>query len=279
MANTSNNLNISNEQNNRMFTKICFVSIDIERDNFGNKNTFKGVENLESILKIFKKYNVSATLFVTGKVLEQYQNLIKKLDKNYEIACHNYLHIPLNNLDFLERKKQLEKFRKIYQNILKKAPKGFRAPRNIIDNEQFKILQKYGFVYDSSIISSHIFLHKYEGYKGRAPQKPYHPSSKDYQKKGALKILEIPNTSLLGGIPFAATWIRRLGIGFFKFLLFLKKPKFLTLTMHSWDSIRFKGKSSKNSGEAFLKQLDQLLLFLKKIGYKFRSGEQIYKNF
>ena len=92
-------------------------------------------------------------------------------------------------------------------------------------------------------------------------------------------ILEIPNTPMLGGIPFAATWIRRLGVGFFKFLFVFKKPDFLGLTMHSWDGIKFEGKSSKNSGEKFLRQLDELLGFLKEIGYEFKSGEKIYGEF
>ncbi len=33
--------------------RICFISIDVERDNFGNQNTFSGVENLANILDVF----------------------------------------------------------------------------------------------------------------------------------------------------------------------------------------------------------------------------------
>lgn len=259
--------------------RICFVSIDVERDNFGAQNTFQGVENLDNILNVFKKHNLSATLFISGQVLERYPDLVKKLAKDYEIGCHNYSHQYLDELALLERERQLKKFVGVYRTILEKSPKGFRAPRNIIDNEQFMLLERYRFLYDSSVVPRHIFLHKYKGYKGRASMQPYYPSTINYRKKGEMRILEIPDTPMMCGIPFAATWIRRLGTGFFKILLKIKKPKFLALTMHSWDSIKFKGKSSKNSGEVFLRQLDELLGFLKKIGYEFKSGEKIYGEF
>ena len=259
--------------------RFCFVSIDIERDNFDDKNTFQGVENLDNILNVLKKHKLEATLFVTGKVLEKYHDLILDWAKDYEIGCHNYFHKSLDELSVVKREKQLKRFIRVYQTILGKLPKGFRAPQNIIDNKQFQALQRYGFVYDSSIVPRHIFLLKYKGYKGRAPKKPYYPSAQNYRKKGDLKILEIPNTPLFGGIPFAATWIRRLGVKFFKFLLKIKKPKFLALTMHSWDGIKFKGRSSKNSGEVFLKQLDEILEILKQANYRFKNGEEIYEAF
>jgi len=253
--------------------KTCFLSIDVERDNWGEQNTFQGAENLDNILDVFKKHKVSATLFISGQALERYPNLVKKWAQNYEIGCHNYSHQYLDELDLLERERQLKKFVEVYRTILEKSPKGFRAPRNIIDNEQFPILGRYGFLYDSSVVPRHIIFHKYEGYKGKAPKKPYFPSVKNYKKRGDMKMLEIPCAPLFGGIPFAATWIRRLGVGFFKLLLRIKKPKFVVLTMHSWDGIEFPG--GKNSGEKYLKQLDEILGYLGKIGYEFKSGEQI----
>ena len=258
--------------------KTCFVSIDVERDNFGNKDTFQGVENLDNILDIFKKHKVRVTLFVTGHVLELYPDLIKKWAKEHEIGCHNYVHTPLDEIDLSHRERQIKKFVSIYKSIFKEYPKGFRAPRNIIDNEQFEILERYNFIYDSSVIPRHIALHRYKGYKGRAPIESYQPSIRNYRKKGKkekMDLIEIPNTPLLGGIPFAATWIRRLGVGFFGFLLFLKKPKFLSLTMHSWDGIKFKGRSSRNSGKVFLRQMDELLGLLQENNYQFLSGEEI----
>jgi len=278
--------------------KTCFVSIDVERDpegslphsaglqpgadegrsygagNFGDKNTYKGAENLDNILDVFKKHKVSATLFISGQALERYPDLVKKWAKDYEIGCHNYSHQYLDELDLLERERQLKKFVEVYRTILEKSPKGFRAPRNIIDNEQFPILGRYGFLYDSSVLPRYPWpIRRYEGYRGWAPKKPYFPSAKNYKKRGDMEILEIPCAPLFGGIPFVATWLRKWGARVFKRIFWLKKPKFISFSMHSWDGVEFKG--GKNSGEKFLKQLDEMLGHLGKIGYEFKAGEKI----
>jgi peptidoglycan/xylan/chitin deacetylase (PgdA/CDA1 family) len=263
--------------------KTCFVSIDVEQDNFGNKDTFIGVEKLDDILNIFKKHQAHATLFVTGEVLEKYPNLVKKWSEDSEIGCHNYKHFTLDHLDFEERERQISDFVDFYKDIFGNHPKGFRAPRNFIDNEQFKILEKYEFLYDSSVIPRYPWpIRNYIGYRGRAPLFPYFPDEKNYRKKGRIKILEIPESPISFGIPpfyipVVATWIRKWGISVFKILFRLRKPKFVSLSMHSWDGVKFAG--GRNSGEKFLKQLDEMLGFLKKMGYEFKSGEKIYGEF
>jgi peptidoglycan/xylan/chitin deacetylase (PgdA/CDA1 family) len=270
--------------------KTCFVSIDVERDNFGKQNTYEGAENLDSILDVFKKHRVSATLFISGQVLEHYPDLVRKWAKNYEIGCHNYSHQYLDELDLLERERQLKKFVEVYRTILEKSPKGFRAPRNIMDNEQYSILKRYGFLYDSSVLPRYPWpIRRYEGYRGRAPISPYWPDKNNYRKKSpstvlgaSNKLLEIPETPISFGIPvlnipLVATWLRKWGTRVFKRIFWLKKPKFISFSMHSWDGVEFKG--GKNSGEKFLRQLDEMLGFLKKIGYEFKSGEKIYGEF
>lgn len=266
--------------------KICFLSIDVEKKENQEKNPFEGIEKLDNILAIFNKHNVNATLFVTGEVLEKYSDLVRKWTEDYEIGCHNYYHIPLDKINLPEREKQIKDFIDLYQNKFNSIPKGFRAPRNIINNEQFPILEKYGFLYDSSVLPRYPWpVQLYEGYKGRAPINPYWPSQENYKKKGNLRIFEIPESPItlwglpLLNVPLVATWLRKWGPRVFKLILRFIKPKYINFNMHSWDGVKFEGESSKNSGKQFLKQLDEMLSFLKKIGYKFESGEQIYGEF
>ncbi len=284
--------------------KICFLSIDVEsasarseRASADNKEKdFEGIEKLDNILNVFRKHNVDATLFITGEVLEKYPELVKKWVKEYEIGCHNYYHVPLNKLNLIERERQVLDFIDLFKDNFDVSPEGFRAPRNIIDNEQFPILEKYGFLYDASVFPRYPWrLKKYEGHNGRAPVEPYWPVKDDYRKRiypvksreagspaatfNGVKILEIPESPAPFSIPLVGTWLRKLGVFFFKILFWLKKPQFISFSMHSWDGVRFKGKSSRNSGEKYLKQLDEMLGFLKKIGYEFKTGEQIYEEF
>lgn len=271
--------------------RICFLSIDVEKKEGQENQPFDGVDNLDNILNILKKHNVSATLFVTGEVLEYAPDLVKKWSKDFEIGCHNYWHVQLDKINLAERERQIKDFVNLYKGIFGYLPKGFRAPRNVIDNEQFPILIRYGFAYDSSVLPRYPWpIQTYAGYKGRAPISPYWPSKENYRKKcpsislgTSNKLLEIPESPIsfslpMIHIPFIATWLRKWGVKVFKILLKSRKQDYLNFSMHSWDGVKFKGKSSRNSGKIFLRQLDEILGFLKKIGYEFKSGEEIYEE-
>ena len=249
---------------NIMKNKTCFLSIDVEEDlRADGQKSFRGAENLEEMLAIFKQFEAPATLFVTGEALANYPELAKNWAVDFEIGCHGYWHRPLSQLPLAEREKGLVDFLGL------KEVKGFRAVQNVIDNEQFPLLEKYGFLYDSSVVPNYPFLKKYIGYKGRAPLAPYHPAVGNHLEKGEMKILEIPLTPHLWGIPLVGTWLRKLGVGFYKILFFFYQPKFISFSMHSWDPIL---------SDNYLKQLAEMLAFLKKKNYHFLNSYEISRN-
>jgi len=261
------------------------LSIDVEKRENQTDHPFDGVDNLDNILNVFKKHNASATLFITGEVLEYSPDLVKKWAKDFEVGCHNYFHNQLNKIDLPERERQIKNFYNLYKNVFNNTPKGFRGPRNIIDNKQFPILLRYGFIYDSSVFPRYPWrIGAYSGYLGKAPIVPYWPNEKNYKKKRPSTslgtntgVFEIPESPAPLSIPFVGTWLRKLGVKFFKFVFKFRKPNFISLSMHSWDGIKFEGRGSKNSGKDFLRQLDEVMKFLREIGYEFKSGQQIYE--
>jgi len=260
--------------------KVCVVSVDVEEDladlrqDCGGSKTFRGVENLDKILGVFNGFGLRASLFITGEVLEKYPCLVETWSTRHEIACHGYYHVPLYKLSITEREKQLEDYRRIYRKTLGRDPKGFRAVMHTIDGIQLRLLEKYGFTYDSSVVPKYVPFRKYVGYKGKAPTEPYHPSCDNHRERGEHAILEIPNSPLIFGIPLAGTWIRVLSPGVFRVLLALKKPEFISLAMHSWDVVEYKGSFSKNSEETFIEYLDIVLKMLSK-SYRLMPAEEI----
>jgi peptidoglycan/xylan/chitin deacetylase (PgdA/CDA1 family) len=237
--------------------KICFTSIDIEQDL--KKDSFLGVENLEAVLVIFKKYQVSATLFVTGEVLQKYSSLAKEWAKNYEIASHSFTHRFWNSLNLEERKEEIDKFIDLYSQIFQISPKGFRAPSHIIDEPGTNLLAERGFIYDSSVVPHYPPFKKYRGYKGKKPLLPY---------KLENGVLEIPVSGQIMGLPLAGAWIRGLPVWIYRILFIFHRPSFITLNMHSWDIL----------DKCFLNKLEEIIKILKKNGYQFSNGEQILKN-
>lgn len=236
-----------------MQNKICFISVDVEI-------RFQRLGNVDEILDIFKKYESPATLFVIGEVLEKYREIIAEWGNNYEIACHSYTHRFWNTLTSEERERELDKFIELYQNIFDKKPFGFRAPSHVIDDAALELLERKGFSYDSSIVPHYPPFKKYRGYKTKAPLLPY--SLKDR------KLLEIPNAGQVLGIPLAGAWIAKLPNLVYKVLFILRKPQFISLSMHSWDALN----------SEYLVKLDKIFRILKNAGYRFQNGEQIFEH-
>lgn len=247
--------------------KICFISIDVESD-LAKPQKFKGVENINRVFNVFKKYDISATLFVTGNVFEKYSEEIKSWSGNHEIAFHGYSHKFWNLLTSQERKKEIDDFIFLFKRTLNVKLQGFRAPSHVIDNEVISFLEEKGFSYDSSVVPHYPLLKSYRGYRGRAPQEPYFPSREDYRKKGRMNILEIPVSGILS-IPLAGTWISKLPLFVYEILFKIKSPEFLSLSLHSWDSLNDK----------LIIKLEKLLGLLKNKGCVFLNGKQIYEQF
>jgi len=220
-----------------MPTKICFASIDVEKDL--SHDSFRGVENLDKILDIFKKYEVRATLFVTGEVLQKFLGKFRELSSLYEIACHSFTHRFWNILSVSERQKELDDFISLYRSVFQRSPVGFRAPSHVIDEQALELLARTGFLYDSSVVPHYPPFKKYRGYKGRAPLLPY--------RFERINLLEIPVSGQALGIPLAGAWIRGLPAWFYAVLFFFHRPEFITLNMHSWDILEpdFTGKLEK----------------------------------
>ncbi len=235
----------------KILNRICFLSIEIEY-----RNQKLDLKNLEQILEILKKHNLSATLFVTGQVLANYSEQVREWSKDHEIACHSFTHRFWDSLDFNQRKKELKDFIELYQKIFGVSPQGFRAPSHLIDKEGLELLKKQGFLYDSSIVPHYPPLKKYRGYQGKAPLLPYYLQNKE--------IFEIPVSGQLLGIPLAGSWFTKLPFFIYQILFFLRCPQFITLSIHSWNK---------------LKNFEKIILLLKNKNYRFLNGKQIYQNY
>ncbi|MDO8265026.1 MAG: polysaccharide deacetylase family protein [Candidatus Parcubacteria bacterium] len=257
--------------------KLCFVSIDIEHDYADKEKFFRGVENLDKILDIFRKHGIPATLFITGDVLEKYKETVIKWSKDFEIACHSYSHRFWNTLDHKERQGELDKFKILYSSIFKAEPIGFRSPSHLIDEDALHILEEERFSYDSSVVPNYPFFKKYRGYKGRAPAVPYYPHRTDIRRKGEMNILEIPVAGQLFGLPLAGIWIARIPFLVFRSLFSFYNPPFITVNMHSWDILD--NSFRKSSVDQFFSSLDRILSLLETKDYTFVNGRQIYEIF
>ncbi|NOQ55325.1 MAG: DUF3473 domain-containing protein [Nanohaloarchaea archaeon] len=155
-------------------------------------------ESVAPILNLLDKYNTKATFFVLGNVAENNPNLIKKIKaQGHEIASHGYNHKSLKQITAEEFEKDIMKSKNILKKITGEYPIGYRAPTFSIDNNTkwaIDILEKQGFLYDSSIFPTKTHLYGVPD----APLNPYYPSRDDISRERRDKkgIIEFPMTVL-----------------------------------------------------------------------------------
>lgn len=236
------------------------ITIDVESDL--HKNSYSGVKNLEKITKLLDKRGIKATFFVTALALQKYPKIFQNLQKEgHEIALHGYTHERWDELKIKDKEELIKKSIKIYKKILKRQPKGFRAPQHSIDSDTLSLLKKYHFAYDSSLIPwnlHHILF----------PQiKIKFSNNFKKMKPHMLQVKEIPITSFI--LPLSAFTMRLLPFSLFKiYLRLVNLRKYKVFFMHSWDLTEMNESRlyKKCPLPEFLKRLEYMLDYFS--GYK-----------
>lgn len=130
-------------------------------------------ESMERVLDLLAVHNVHATFFTVGQVAETHPSMIKTINQaGHEVACHSYRHELVFRQSPQEFRSDIQRAKRILEDLIGKPVIGYRAPNYSIRKEQvwaYDILLEEGFVYDSSVYP--IFHDRY-GYP-KAPRFPY----------------------------------------------------------------------------------------------------------
>ena len=112
--------------------------------------------NTERILELFDAYQVRGTFFTLGWVAERYPNLVKKIvASGHELASHGWEHIRVNTQTPQEFRQDIERTRKLLQDIGGEPVKGYRAASYSIGASEawaWEELAEAGYSYSSSIV-------------------------------------------------------------------------------------------------------------------------------
>jgi polysaccharide deacetylase family protein (PEP-CTERM system associated) len=118
--------------------------------------TERVVSNTKRILDLFARHETKGTFFVLGQVAEHYPELIKEIDAaGHEIGVHGYDHYQFFRMDYDFAYDQLERARKLLQDLTGQPVEGHRAPAFSINSETswgLYLIAELGFRYDSSIM-------------------------------------------------------------------------------------------------------------------------------
>jgi len=145
-------------------------------------------ENTQRILELFNRYEVRGTFFVLGWIAERYPDLIKEIDRNgHEVASHGWEHIRVNTQTPGEFRADVDRTRKLLQDLSGQSVLGYRAASYSIGASEewaWEQLAQAGHRYSSSIVP---VRHDLYG----IPDAPRFPFTTNYDN-----LLEIPITTV-----------------------------------------------------------------------------------
>ena len=150
------------------------------------------------VLQLLRAHDVRATFFVLGEMAEYYPDLVREIaGEGHEIACHGLVHVDMTVLGEARFERQLVQAADRLEALTGQRPVGYRAPNLVYAPWATAILERCGFVYDSSVCPSRPIGGKYKGW-AKAPGVPYHPSYDDVAKRGGSTLVELPLATFPG---------------------------------------------------------------------------------
>lgn len=111
------------------------------------------------LLKLFEKHDIKTSWFIPGHTADTFTNICKEVvASGHEVGHHGYVHENPTNASLEEETKVMEMGLESLDKIGVK-PRGYRSPYWDFSPNTLKILEKYGFDYDSSLMGND--LHPY----------------------------------------------------------------------------------------------------------------------
>ncbi|KAL3490751.1 hypothetical protein BJX62DRAFT_136836 [Aspergillus germanicus] len=106
------------------------------------------------LLRLFKKHDISSrvTWFVPGHSMESFPEQTKSIvDSGAEIGCHGYAHEGATQLTEVQERDVIERCVQLATEVSGKRPVGWRAPLYQLREHTVKVLEEFGFLYDTSL--------------------------------------------------------------------------------------------------------------------------------
>lgn len=108
--------------------------------------------NTMRILELLEEYGARSTFFILGWVADRHPELIRRIaERGHEIASHGYGHELVYRLSPAEFRADVDRCKKILEDLTGQQVIGYRAPSFSITDWAVAILQELGFEYDSSV--------------------------------------------------------------------------------------------------------------------------------
>ena len=143
----------------------------VPRDSWDSRES-RVARNTERMLDILEERGARATFFILGWVAERFPQLVGRIaTAGHEIASHGYDHELVYNMTPEAFSADVDRARKLIEDLSGQAVRGYRAPCFSITDWAVDVLQQAGYAYDSSMVPAlaHDRYGRLEAVDGRQP--------------------------------------------------------------------------------------------------------------
>ena len=146
-----------------------------------SQGTFALKVAVPKLLNLLKQFDLKATFFVPGWVVERNTGLIQEIfAEGHEIGHHGYLHEWPDMSDPAKEEGILLKGIEIIEKTTGQKPRGYRSPAAEYTPSTLSLLKKHGFAYSSTMMDDVFpYKHTINGVKTDLVELPCHWSIDD----------------------------------------------------------------------------------------------------
>ncbi|WP_135305268.1 polysaccharide deacetylase family protein [Haloarcula amylovorans] len=168
-----------------------------------------GLGGLDFLRETLNDRQATTTCFVVSSLAERCPDAIRALaDAGFEIGSHTHQHRLLSTLDADERREELDRSRRVLQELTGQSVSGFRAPAFDITDDHFDLLDSAGYDYDSSIVASR----RIPGWYGGEYDLDRPAMATAVDPDAPADLAELPASVMPGlRLPLTGTWLRFFG--------------------------------------------------------------------
>jgi peptidoglycan/xylan/chitin deacetylase (PgdA/CDA1 family) len=252
------------------------ITMDLEESfDVGSPTVERQVfDHLEDYIDRIQRWDIPVSMFVVGRTVEQYPEMIRRLDAalDVEFHLHSHTHDMSGEADI---EGEICRGIDAFESVLGRRPVGYRAPRYLVTGPDLEALSAAGFEFDSSICPSYrpgVYDHLDK------PREPFYPAvSPD--------LLELPiSVHPQLRVPITQSFMRLLGTPFLKLLEYSTLPDLLIYNSHLHDYYRTdahdmlptvkKALFSRNMADS-VDLFERFLTILEDHDYRFRTVSDV----
>ena len=150
--------------------------LNAERPIIMSQGAYGWKVGLGRVLDLLARYDIPATFFVPGLVIEQRPQVVDQiLGGGHEIAHHSWSHKWIVNMTEDEERDEMVKAFDIIERTTGSPPRGYRSPAAEFSPQTLAMLREFGFGFSSNYFDDDSpYLHRIDGALSDIVEFPFH---------------------------------------------------------------------------------------------------------